>query len=250
MRTTCPASVTEMERRRKISESMKQLLKNRPDLIEIRKTRCFSGKTHTQETREKLSKASQKREQKKKENGWQVAPETREKIRQALTGRTRTEETKEKIRQANKGRRISEKQKEQISTALKIYFKTNKNPFEGKQHTNDTKRKISRALKGKYKREKASNWRGGINALPYAADWDTHLKCEIKERDQNTCQNPGCKKAHAILDVHHIDYNKQNNKKTNLITLCKRCHGETQHNRDFWRTYYERTMKNLKKGEK
>ena len=35
---------------------------------------------------------------------------------------------------------------------------------------------------------------------------------------------------------HHIDYNKTNCKKGNLVFLCLRCHGKTNGKRDFWRT--------------
>ena len=37
--------------------------------------------------------------------------------------------------------------------------------------------------------------------------------------------------------LHHIDYNKQNCSKENLIFLCVKCHGKTNGNRDFWRVY-------------
>ena len=35
--------------------------------------------------------------------------------------------------------------------------------------------------------------------------------------------------------THHIDYNKDNLDESNLILLCKKCHGKTNHNhRDKW----------------
>jgi hypothetical protein len=36
-------------------------------------------------------------------------------------------------------------------------------------------------------------------------------------------------------DVHHIDYDKANCAKENLITLCEVCHGRTNYNRDYWK---------------
>ena len=48
------------------------------------------------------------------------------------------------------------------------------------------------------------------------------------------------------LDVHHIDYNKQNCKENNLISLCQNCHITTNGNRDFWFAYYTYIMENFK----
>lgn len=42
----------------------------------------------------------------------------------------------------------------------------------------------------------------------------------------------GLKKIHPHL--HHIDYNKKNCSKENLIFLCPRCHGKTNSQRNFW----------------
>ena len=30
-------------------------------------------------------------------------------------------------------------------------------------------------------------------------------------------------------EIHHIDRNRENNKRSNLIVLCKRCHTDTKH---------------------
>ena len=36
------------------------------------------------------------------------------------------------------------------------------------------------------------------------------------------------------LVIHHIDYNKMNNDESNLITLCKVCHGKTNGHREIF----------------
>ena len=41
-----------------------------------------------------------------------------------------------------------------------------------------------------------------------------------------------------VLDVHHIDYNKENCKENNLITLCKQCNLRANKNRDYWYGYF------------
>jgi hypothetical protein len=45
-------------------------------------------------------------------------------------------------------------------------------------------------------------------------------------------------------DVHHIDYNKENNDKENLITLCHSDHMKTNFNRDQWQEYFKSYMLN------
>jgi len=35
--------------------------------------------------------------------------------------------------------------------------------------------------------------------------------------------------------LHHIDYNKQNCSRENLVFLCPRCHGKSNSNREFWK---------------
>lgn len=59
------------------------------------------------------------------------------------------------------------------------------------------------------------------------------LKQSIRERDENTCKVCGYNGnvAREKLHVHHIDFNQGNNDQTNLITLCKSCHGKA-HNYD------------------
>ena len=41
------------------------------------------------------------------------------------------------------------------------------------------------------------------------------------------------------FDVHHIDYDKKNNSKKNLITLCRSCHAKTNFKRKEWQTLFE-----------
>lgn len=86
-----------------------------------------------------------------------------------------------------------------------------------------------------------SNWQEGIGKLPYEWRFNTRLKRKIKERDGFKCKLCG-KNAKEIkkrrgcgLAVHHIDYNKQNNEESNLITLCHHCHGFTHYNREEWK---------------
>lgn len=91
-------------------------------------------------------------------------------------------------------------------------------------------------------------WRGGIGKLPYSFEFDWRLKQSIKERDNYTCQECNITEAESILlngiylDVHHIDYDKQNCSRENLITLCKHCNGTANHNRDYWEGHFKEKM--------
>jgi len=100
----------------------------------------------------------------------------------------------------------------------------------------------------KLKRSKAvtgslnGNWQGGIAHLPYTWEWTNALKEQVKQRDNYTCRGPACEKKTTSLDIHHIDYDKTNNKLGNLITLCDCCHGKTKCNN---RTYWTHLFQNL-----
>ena len=84
------------------------------------------------------------------------------------------------------------------------------------------------AYKNGESREKRS-WRG--------SDWET-IRVEVYERDNYTCQDCGKKcvaknnstkdNTDKIIQCHHIENYKikQNNNKTNLITLCLSCHSK------------------------
>lgn len=73
----------------------------------------------------------------------------------------------------------------------------------------------------KYKVGKdAIRWIDGSSFLPYGPGFTRRLKREIKERDNFTCQNCGTKEN---LSIHHINYNKNDNSKENLITYCMIC---------------------------
>jgi len=41
-----------------------------------------------------------------------------------------------------------------------------------------------------------------------------------------------------VLTVHHIDYNKQNCSKKNLITTCNSCNIQANYNRNYWKEVY------------
>lgn len=83
-----------------------------------------------------------------------------------------------------------------------------------------------------------SHWKGGNGYYPYPTGWTNILKESIRNRDNNICQI--CGKTHIEngrkLDVHHIDYDKDNLNSENLIALCRGCHMKSNGDRE---TYIE-----------
>ena len=83
--------------------------------------------------------------------------------------------------------------------------------------------------------EKNPLWLGGISFYPYPLEWTTHMRADIRIRDNHKCQICAFKSMiTGELHVHHIDYDKRNNGFGNLITLCHSCHSKTNHHRTEW----------------
>ena len=71
-------------------------------------------------------------------------------------------------------------------------------------------------------------WNGGSSAEGYGFGFTRLLKEEIREEFDYLCVL--CNSESNI--VHHIDYDKKNNDKSNLIVLCSSCHGKINFNRE------------------
>ena len=163
----------------------------------------------------------------------------------------------------NKGKHWSEEVKKKMSKSRKGKRTGKDNPFYGKTHTEENKRKIIKANKGKkhseetkkkmslaQRGEKSHNWRGGISFEPYPTEWTDDLKESIRKRDGYICQICGIHQNefggfYKKLDIHHIDYNKDNLDPKNLISLCRQCHFKTNQNREYWIEYFNKLTLNL-----
>jgi hypothetical protein len=86
------------------------------------------------------------------------------------------------------------------------------------------------------------NWMGGRSFEKYGISFTKKLKQEIRNRDNNTCRECGKKQKGKELLIHHIDYNKKNNKKNNLISLCNSCHSKTNFQRKEWIKYFKNNI--------
>ena len=92
-----------------------------------------------------------------------------------------------------------------------------------------------------HKGERTSNWQGGVSFEPYTSDFNRQLKDRIRVRDNFICQLCGVPEleCNERLSIHHIDYNKKNCEKSNLISLCRSCNTKVNFNKK----YYQRCFK-------
>ena len=139
----------------------------------------------------------------------------------------------EKHPNAQKGKNNSMYGKKNLSASKRM--KTN-NPAKNLELRK--KWSLSRRL------ENNPNWKGGLSRTYYTLEFNKELKLKIRQRDNFICQKCGItEEEHSILynrmlSIHHIDYNKQNCKETNLITLCTKCNSRVNFNRDYWKKYF------------
>ena len=96
--------------------------------------------------------------------------------------------------------------------------------------------------KRRYKDKKNHpNWQGGISFEPYGLEFNNKLREQIRKRDRYRCQECFRRQSELKikLNIHHIDFNKQNNNPQNLIALCNSCHMKTNYNRNNWAKYFK-----------
>jgi len=87
------------------------------------------------------------------------------------------------------------------------------------------------------KRMNNFNWKGGTSFEPYGEEFNRELKEQIRKRDNYICQYCNIKQSRKNFPIHHIDYNKKNNKPENLITLCGKCHSKSNGKRLYWKSF-------------
>ena len=162
------------------------------------------------------------------------------------------ESTKQLLSKIRKGRKLTEEHKEKIRKTTKetyanpeIRKKCGHFQIISEEHKEKVRQFMLNAWQDSTFREnligeKSNNWRGGITFEPYGMEFNKMLKKQIYERDNYTCQNPKCVAPGKRLNTHHIDYNKQNNIESNLITLCCKCHCITNWNREYWMIFYQK----------
>jgi len=96
--------------------------------------------------------------------------------------------------------------------------------------------KIRRERSIKYIGKNNPNFKGWISRFPYGKDWTFELKKAIAERDNCICQVCGKKTIEGC--PHHINYNKEDCNKINLVWTHRGCNSHMNGNRDYWFAYF------------
>jgi hypothetical protein len=205
---------------RKMSVEFKQLMSK----LQTGVNNSFFGKKHSEKSKQKISEHYV-----------------------GMTGQHHTEESKKKIRLTKIGMKLSEDHKKKISL-------NHARAFKGKHHTEETKLKISLKAKERFKDPRNHpNYIDGKNVRidKYSDEFNEELRETIRKDDNYICQNCGMTEEEhlivygAILCVHHIDYDKKNSNKNNLITLCYSCHMRTNYNRNYWQEVFNKRKSNV-----
>ena len=146
--------------------------------------------------------------------------------------------------QTNKGKKFSEEHRLKISNSLIGKFK-------GKSYE-EIMGKEKAEIRREQQRQNNSGennffWQGG-KVMNY--DWkkfNLKFKNKVRERDNQICMNCGIhrEKLKKALDIHHIDYNEQNTIPQNCISLCRKCHGLTQLNKEYWICLFREKLSKL-----
>lgn len=100
--------------------------------------------------------------------------------------------------------------------------------------------------------ENAGNYKHGNGYRGYTKNFK-NISGKIRARDKYMCRVCGANKNKSgrdlSLDVHHIDHNTYNNKKSNLITLCRSCHRRETQCKPADRQAWEDIFKRIVSGE-
>lgn len=155
----------------------------------------------------------------------------------------------------NKGLKYSLSEETKMKMNRSEKHKGEGNPFYGKTHTDEYKQRMSEIKSGKHyspetefgKLDEHPFWQGGKSFEKYTTKFNHEFKESIRDRDKRTCQECGVKEESLKykLSVHHIDFDKHNNNKNNLICLCRKCHAKTVYNREDWISYYKNKVRNF-----
>lgn len=189
-----------------------------------------------------------------KGKGEYLTPEARARVIAASTGRPswnsglkncHGSEALEKISIASKNHIHTEEDNKKVSLSLIEFYK---DPEE--------RIKVSKRMKGipkpeSMKRKTSERMQTSANPWyidgrcsgenqPYPLDFNERFKELIRERDGRICKI--CMKTEKEngkqLDIHHINYNKNDCDPKNMISLCHSCHMKTNVKRKDWPSFF------------
>ena len=172
---------------------------------------------------------------------YHTSEETKHRLSKALKGHLVSEETRRKLSESHKDNHPSEETKRKMSESRrrenlsKETIKRMSKSHKGQHSSLDTEFK-----KGENCGENSPSWLGGKSFEPYTIQFNKQLKELIRSRDNYKCQLCGMSECENVekLCIHHVDYNKKNCLPSNLISLCRSCHGKTSSKRKYWTEYF------------
>ena len=186
------------------------------------------GRKHSPESIEKMSRVQTERYKRDEERYKHSYP---------LLGRKFSPETLARMSEAQKRRAIEKPETfANVRAAAKLHpgpspetVKKIAAANRGKKISAEGRANMSKAQRKRFETSHPANYKGGVSGYPGV--W-TRRKTEIRKRDGGICM--ACGQANfsrtllRVADVHHIDDNKQNCDPSNLISLCRPCHGLAQ----------------------
>lgn len=211
----------------------------------------------------------------KPKKGYKLSEETKKKMSESKKGIPQPE-VSERMTKWNLEKWKDPEMREKWSASKR----GERHPMYGKKHTEEAKQKMSESHIGVAKPsvsewisqrnrelwadpilrlkfpsahfgEKHPKWNGGTSCEPYCELWQSkEYKEEIKERDNDECQNPFCWGNDTKLCIHHINYNKLDCHPNNLITVCISCNSRANSNREYWQALYESIIENKTNKER
>jgi 5-methylcytosine-specific restriction endonuclease McrA len=134
--------------------------------------------------------------------------------------------------------------KEHIENLKKSHPRTNSLKGKTYEEIYGDKAEYYRGLKSG---ENSAAWKGGKSLEEYGQKFNYTLKETIRDRDNRRCRLCGCPEIEleTKLSIHHIDENKRNNNRNNLISLCKECHGKIHWSKDDWANHLRDLIKQM-----
>lgn len=185
-----------------------------------------TGKKRSVESRKKMSDSAKKY--------WKDHPENKEVASKRTTEYYQIDEHKKQQSERLKKYMSDSEHKKRLSEKAKKLWTDN----EFKQWY--SKRMVFlHKLHPEWSREHNPNWKNGKSFEKYCPKFNNEFKKNIRKKFQYMCFlcNKLERSNNEKLCIHHIDYNKNsicNGKKWSFVTLCRSCHGKTNHNRWYW----------------
>ena len=233
----CSKTTTKCPSIRKINSlKNKGRVKTEEERLNISKSKKGKNRYFTKEWRKNLSESLKGRSVWNKGLTKETDKRVAKQASYGMQGKKHTEDWKLQQSEKMKGFKHSEETKRIISEGRinRNISKGKNNPMFGKTHKNKSKLLMRQKKKDLYNGENNPNWHGGVSKDPYCFEFTDELKEYIKERDNNTCQNPHCRNSCETLCVHHIDYDKKH---------CDSCNSRANFNREYWKKIYSKILK-------